>query len=171
MFGVSARSIEDAQAIQHMELERRRLEQIEQAERQRRIKYLHGKFGEGAATKLNRLLLAKKLALLTATLGGGALGAIIGGSSADKDNRTAGALVGGALGAGIGGGLGSLVSGIGELVGGYTNNEPDYLKDRLSDIGVLDYVTPGRASYVAAQLEKDFLEHENDAQRPSQHVF
>lgn len=152
-------------------LELQRLRQIQQAEEQRRIKYLHRVLGQGAATQYNRLRLARKSALLASILGGGLLGAMTGYAGSADGEGARGALAGGLVGAGIGGAGGLLAGSVGSLLGTYAKNDPRELRKRMQQLDVLDYVTPGRANYLEAQLEKDFLENESRSYMPSQHVF
>jgi hypothetical protein len=150
-------------------LEMQRMQQIVQAEEQRRIRYLHALLGSDAATKLRRLRLAKRTALLSGILGGSALGALTGYSASDYGKGGSGALKGALLGAGIGGLGSALANAVGGVVGNYASTSPGTIRDRINNMNELDYILPGRASYVDQQLEKNFLENESDT--PKQLVF
>ena len=143
-------------------LDAQRINQIKQAEKQRRIQYLHSIGVQDAATKVGRLRLAKSISTIIPIL----LSASTGYAVSGDDKRGLGTLYGTGIGAAA-----SLVGrGIGSAAGSIAGVSTEDVKDKLNSIGLLDYLIPGIASYKEAQLEKDFLENEN-ATRPQQHVF
>jgi hypothetical protein len=98
------------------------------------------------------------------------LGAGIGYASAD-DYKGGGALMGGLLGAGLGGVAGGIGDIVGNMVGTYQDSSKAALRRRLTGMNEFDYIAPGRAAALEAQLEKEFLENENQSAGPRQHVF
>lgn len=143
-------------------LDQTRINQINQAEKQRRIQYLHSIGVKDAATKLGRLRLAKSVSTIIPILLAASTGYVAGGD----DKRGLGTL----SGIGIGTAATLAGRGIGSVAGNITGTSTDDVKNKLNSIGLLDYLIPGVASYKEAQLYKDFLENEN-ATRPQQHVF
>lgn len=143
----------------------RRMAQIDQAEKQRLIRFLQGKIGDKAATVLGKLALAEKLPVL----GTAALGSILGGtaSNAIADSVTPGALVGGGAGLLTGAGINALGSALGNIE--YMDSNELY--NRLSNLSAADYLIPGRASKLRKQLYKEFLAHEDSKEKPQQHIF
>ena len=149
-----------------------RVKQIKQAEEQRRLRHLHRILGVDAATQLNRLRLAKRTSLLTGLLGGALFGGTLGYLGAyDPDNRGATAVRGALQGAAALGALGLTSSVVGGIAGRVSKEPRAALRSRLADINMLDYVLPGRATYLDEQLEKDFLENESMRERPQQLVY
>lgn len=167
-------------------LDAQRLSMMQQQMNQRRIAHMKKLYGDDAATAKTRLSGARALALLASTVAGAGIGAVVGGihggtkelTDHDKkykitkaDNAQGGVAAGLMLGGGIGLLAGLLGTGVGSIAGNWSSVDKDKLKNRIQNMTLADYVVPGRASYLDAQLYKDFLENEDTQNRPQQLVF
>lgn len=148
-------------------LDYERMRALQLAQEQRRIKHMKDLAGPGAATKYKRLRYANVLPLIATTLGGAGVGAAAGAGLSPDAGKGAG--TGALVGGGIGLLTGLLAHGIGSVAGKFSDISREELKQRLQNLGIGDYLVPGRGAYLNAQLFKDF--EENESNKPQQVVF
>ena len=145
-------------------LDHERARQMALAYQQRRVKHLKGLVGNKAATINNRLRISQGLPMLIAMLTGGLSGAGLGALSHGKH----GALVGGILGSATGMIGSGILGAIGSAKGALADSDREQLKKDLNNISLANYLVPGISANLAARLDKDFIQDEED--RPQQYI-
>ena len=149
-----------------------RMMQLAQMQKQRQYQYMAKSLGmTDAAAVRNRLGLAQGLSVLVAGLGGAALGGAIGAVASENGKTGEGLTLGGIAGGGLGLLTGAVGNGIGNLAGSLTASSKKALVHNLRDLSLADYLLPGRASYLNAQLNNQWLQNESSKNKPQQIVY
>lgn len=159
-----------ASARANTAIQRERLRSMQLQREQRETAYLKKLLGSGAATYKRRLRLAGILPGVGMGLVGGLAGLLLANKLSGARDKKHSALLGGAVGAGAGVLISGIANSIARAKGSLSNVSDRELVDGIKNLDTMDYITPGRAAYLEALLEKSMEEREGREWRPKQYI-